>query len=157
MKADAILIDRPHRQQPASRALFGLFTLFAWMLWISLWLPLITALAWLFGLHTSYVELFLHNHSRGWHQMLYLCWLAAGCAVVISVWSGYNWWRFHHLDRRRGRAAVSMSLMAEQLGVVHASAIELRSAARIVLEFADDGSISHMKAPPGNTELQSPR
>ncbi len=158
MKAEAILINRPHRQRRANRALFGLLTLFAWLVWVSLWLPLITALAWLFGLHTSYVELFLRNHAGGWHQLLYLFWLALGCAVVITAWSAYNWKRFHKLDRRRGRPVPSMTAMAERLGVVHASAIELRSSDRIVLEFADDGSISHARPLPSDTpRLESPR
>ncbi len=147
MKAEAILIDRPYRQPRTTRALFGLLTLLAWVAWGLLWLPLLTALAWLFGLHTSYVELFVHNHARGWHQVLYLLWLALGCAVVISAWSAYNWWRFHELDRRRGRSMVSMAAMAEGLGVHQSTAIELRSSTRVVLEFAGDGSISHAKAP----------
>lgn len=148
MKAEAILIQQPQKQRPASRALYGLVTLFAWVVWVSLWLPLITALAWLFGLHSSYIELFLHNHSNGRHQILYLLWLALSCAAVISAWSGYNWWRFRHLDRRRGRPTVSMNAMAESLGVVNAGAIALRSSSRIVLEFAEDGEISHVEAIP---------
>lgn len=148
MKAEAILIQRPHRQRPASRAFFGLLTFLAWMLWVSLWLPLITLLAWLFGLRTSYVQLFVDNHARGWHQLLYLSLLALACAVVISSWSAYNWWRFRALDRRRGRSRVAMTAMAGQLGVQPASAIELRSGARIVLKFAEDGSIHHVVATP---------
>jgi biofilm PGA synthesis protein PgaD len=158
MKAEAILINRPHRQRRANRALYGLLTLFAWIVWVSLWLPLITALAWLFGLHTSYVELFLRNHTGGWHELFYLFWLALGCAVVITTWSAYNWRRFHKLDRRRGRPPASMTAMAERLSVTHASAIEMRSSDRIVLQFADDGSISH--APirtPSDPRLENPR
>ena len=147
MKAEAILIDRPDRQRRASRTLFGLLTLFAWIAWVSLWLPLITALAWWFGLRTSYVELFLSDHADGWGQLSYLFWLALGCAVVIAAWSAYNWKRFHKLDRRRGRPPVSMTAMAERLSVAHVSAIELRSSDRIVLKFADDGSISHIPGP----------
>jgi biofilm PGA synthesis protein PgaD len=144
MKAEAILINRPHRQRRVNRALYGLITLFAWIVWVSLWLPLITALAWLFGLHTSYVELFLRNHAGGWRQLFHLLWLAVGCAIVITTWSAYNWRRFHKLDRRRGRPPASMTAMAERLSVAHASVIEMRSSDRIVLDFADDGSVSHV-------------
>jgi biofilm PGA synthesis protein PgaD len=147
MKAEAILIHRPHRQRRASRAIFGLLTLVAWIAWVSLWLPLITALAWWFGLHTSYVELFQRDHTAGWGQLLYLLWLALACALVISSWSAYNWKRFHKLDRRRGRPPASMTAMAELLSVDHASAIELRSSNRIVLAFAEDGSVSHIPGP----------
>lgn len=154
MKAEAILIDRPHRQRRASRTLFGLLTLFAWIAWASLWLPLITALAWWFGLRTSYVELFLREHAGGWSSLFYLFWLASGCAVVIATWSAYNWKRFHKMDRRRGRPPPSMTAMAEQLNVAHASAIELRSSNRIVLQFADDDSIRHIPAP---TAVDPPR
>lgn len=146
MKAEAILIKRSYRQRPGRRALYGLLTFFAWLVWVSLWLPLITLLAWLFGLHTSYIELFVRNHASGWHELLQVGLLSLLCTGIVVGWSTYNWWRFRGLDRRRGRHVVAMAAMAEALGVKHGTAIELRSARRIALSFDADGQIDHQRA-----------
>lgn len=43
-----LIIDRPDLQSWRQRAVFGSLTVMFWMLWLLLWLPLITLLGWLF-------------------------------------------------------------------------------------------------------------
>jgi biofilm PGA synthesis protein PgaD len=144
MKAEAIIIHRPERQAPARRALFAVLTLGAWFVWVSLWLPLITLVAWLFGMRTSYVELFVREHGNGLSDLLVVVAIGVCCGLIEILWSSYNFRRFRHATRRRARPLVGLDAMAESLLVAQPSAVHLREQPRTVLQFADDGTIRHL-------------
>lgn len=135
MKAEAILINRPRRQGRSRRALFGLLTLLAWMIWLSLWLPLLTALAWLAGVRISYLELIRRHHGEGWYDLLTVLGIALVALLVAALWSGYNFRRFHDRNRRRGRPPAQLPAMAEKLEVPLPLAEKMRGASRMVLGF----------------------
>ena len=50
------------RASTATRTLHGVLTLAAWALYAYLWLPVLTVLAWVMGVRTSYVELYVRNN-----------------------------------------------------------------------------------------------
>ncbi|MFC4763925.1 poly-beta-1,6-N-acetyl-D-glucosamine biosynthesis protein PgaD [Dyella koreensis] len=145
MRAEAILIQRPERQHPAQRMLFTTATLLAWALWASLWLPLVTLVAWLLGLRVSYVELVVREHSHGVQDLLTMLVIALACALTAAAWAGYNRLRYGHLRRRHRSLPADRTAIAGALGVQHATAAWMYTAPRMVLEFLEDGLIVHQQ------------
>lgn len=143
MKAEAILIHRPERQHPARRFFFTTATLMAWMAWASLWLPLVTLVAWALGFHVGYVEMAVREHGHGGQDLAMLLALAAGCGLLMMVWSSYNYLRFAHRDRRQRSRAVERRAIAATLGVQQETAAWMQRAPRMVLEFPDGGEVVH--------------
>jgi poly-beta-1,6-N-acetyl-D-glucosamine biosynthesis protein PgaD len=143
VRAEAILIQRPTRPRPARNAFFALITFMAWLVWGVLWLPMITLIAWSVGLHNSYVELVVREHGKGWRDLVAIVLIAAVCAVITLLWSGYNRLRYGNLTRRRTPTAVSREAMAKSLKVSATTAREMRSQRRVVLEFLQDDSVVH--------------
>jgi len=143
MRAEAILIQRPARSRPARNAFFALITFMAWLVWGVLWLPMITLVAWSAGLRNSYIELVMREHGKGWRDLVAILLIATICAVITLLWSGYNRLRYGNLTRRRTPTAVSREAMSKSLKVRTATAREMRSQRRVVLQFLQDDSAVH--------------
>jgi biofilm PGA synthesis protein PgaD len=141
MKAEALLVHYPRRQGTARRTLFALLTLLAWMAWLSLWLPLLTLAAWLFGARATYIELVVNSHRGGWVDLLVVVAIAAVATSIAFLWSRYNYRRFHLAKRRQGAAPVALAAMAKKLEVPTTIAARLRHARRTQLVFSEDGRV----------------
>lgn len=146
MRAEAILIQRPIRPRPARNAFFALITFMAWLVWGVLWLPMITFVAWSAGLRNGYIELVVREHGKGWQDLVGIVLIAAVCAVITLLWSGYNRLRYGSLTRRRTPTVVSAQAMATSLKVQMTTATEMRAQRRVVLQFLQDDSVVHRVA-----------
>ncbi|HUB88169.1 MAG TPA: poly-beta-1,6-N-acetyl-D-glucosamine biosynthesis protein PgaD [Dyella sp.] len=138
MKADFI-INRPHRQSPLQRTLFTLITMVAWTLWISLWLPLLTLIAWLLGVEDAFKQLGLMHPLHAANDLSIVLCVAIVCALLMGSWSQYNRVRFAGKQRRRGNRAVELAEMAPVLAASLDTARRLRARQRSVVHFAPDG------------------
>ncbi|WP_333679799.1 poly-beta-1,6-N-acetyl-D-glucosamine biosynthesis protein PgaD [Dyella sp.] len=140
MKAD-LIINRPHRQQPLQRGLFAIVTIVAWTLWISLWLPVITFFAWLFGLGDAYKQLGLMHPLHAANDLSMVLSIAAVCALSMGSWSQYNRFRFAGKQRRRGNRALDIAEMAPALSASVDTAKQLRARQRAVIRFGQNGEM----------------
>jgi biofilm PGA synthesis protein PgaD len=136
MKAEGFVIQNERQRTPAQRALSSLVTLVAWMLWLYLWLPVITLVAWLAGLRTAWVELSAEAYADQTSDLLAILGYALASAVVFAAWAYYNQARFAHKTRRRqGPAAVTLVEEAMALDVDPRQAQALRSQQHSTLVF----------------------
>lgn len=142
MKAEAIIIDDPQRQKPIKRYFYALITLLAWVIWSALWLPLVTLVAWSFGIHTSYVELVLREHGRGAQDLWIVAAIMIVCTLIEISWSLYNQYHYGQLRRRLERPLVDSSDIAIALHVQQATALKMRDARNMTLIFLDDNSVT---------------
>jgi biofilm PGA synthesis protein PgaD len=131
MKASEKLILRTRAQPPLQRSLATLLTLAAWSVYAYLWLPLLTALLWMFGLRTSYVRLYLEQQSADFPLIGHLLGLAVICAVSLIGWAEYNRIRFQGQVRRGPMTDASLADVATPLGVAHEHA-RLMQEARVI-------------------------
>jgi len=138
MKAEFI-INRPHRQQPLQRTLFTLVTMVAWTLWISLWLPVLTLIAWLLGLEDAFNQLGFMHPMHAANDLSIVLTIAVVCALSMGSWSQYNRVRFTGKQRRRGNRTVDITEMAPALAASVETAHQLRAGQRSVIHFAQDG------------------
>jgi biofilm PGA synthesis protein PgaD len=140
MKADFI-IDRPRRQPPLQRTLFAVITMVAWTLWISLWLPVLTLIAWLLGLEDTWRQLGLMHPLHAANDLRIVLTVAVICALSMGSWSQYNRVRFSGKQRRRGNRHLDIAEMAPVLASSVDTARQLRSGRRSVIRFAHDGQM----------------
>lgn len=138
MKADFI-INRPHRQPPLQRTLFTLITMVAWTLWISLWLPVLTLIAWLLGLESAYEKLGLMHPAHAANDLSIVLSIALVCMLLMGSWSQYNRLRFAGKQRRRGNRALDIEEMAPALSASLETAKQLRKSQRSIIRFTPDG------------------
>ncbi|HEX7816130.1 poly-beta-1,6-N-acetyl-D-glucosamine biosynthesis protein PgaD [Dyella sp.] len=142
MKADAIMIQRPEHQRPLQRVMFGAITVVAWVIWASLWIPLITALAWTVGLGDVYVQLDLGHPLHGGGDLDIVLVDAVACVSLFCSWSGYNHLRFAGKEKRRGNKPVTVEQVARGIGASTITAKTMQGQRRSVVYVSDDGRMS---------------
>ena len=141
MKADPIIINRPERQKPVQRAIFTFITMLAWTLWVSLWLPLITLIAWLLGLQDAYIKLGLDHPFRAANDLGLVLRVAIMAALSLGAWAFYNRVRFAGKQKRRANRFVELAEMAPVLDASVNTAQQLRASRRSVIHFNDNGGM----------------
>jgi biofilm PGA synthesis protein PgaD len=140
MKADPI-INCPERQKPLQRAIFTVITMLAWTVWVSLWLPLITLIAWLLGLQDVYIKLGLDHPFRAANDLGLVLQVAVLAAVSLGSWAFYNRMRFAGKQKRRANRFIDLAEMAPVLDASVITAQQLRSRRRSIVHFNDRGGM----------------
>ena len=141
MRAEAILIDRPDRQSWWRRIGYAIITIVAWVIWILLWLPVLTIIAHALGLPDVYRDIILIAPLQNHNDLHVIGWLAMASAVIFASWSGYNRYRFSGLQRRQGNEPFGLTATAATLGASVVTAERLQSSRRSVVDFEEDGTM----------------
>jgi biofilm PGA synthesis protein PgaD len=139
MKAETIIIQRPERQSTAQRAAFATVTVFAWLFWAFLWLPLLTLGAWAFGLRNAWLQLHVLSPIGNGGDINIILLVAVLCAAVFSSWSGYNHARFAGKQKRRGNKPVDVAETAAAIGATTGDAMTMQGNRRTVISVSQDG------------------
>lgn len=121
------IIDHRSQRSRGKRAASGALTAAAWAIYASLWLPLITAVAWYAGLRTAYSHIYLQQHQVDIFLLLWVPLIALGCGVLLIGWAEYNRIRFSKTDRRQRRTEVHADTVSAGLGVGAAMAAQMRN------------------------------
>lgn len=139
MKAEAIIIQRPERQSHAQRAAFATLTVFAWLFWAFLWLPLLTLAAWAFGIRSAWVQLRVFDLVDNGGDINVILIVAVVCAAVFSAWSKYNHARFAGKQKRRGNKPVGVPQTAAAIGASTEDAMRIQAHRRAVVSVSANG------------------
>ncbi|HXP01857.1 MAG TPA: poly-beta-1,6-N-acetyl-D-glucosamine biosynthesis protein PgaD [Luteibacter sp.] len=142
MKAEAILIQRPERQSSAQKAVFAAVTVFAWLFWAFLWLPLITLGAWAFGLRNAWLQLHVLGPIGDGGDINVILLVAILCAAVFTSWSGYNHARFAGKQKRRGNNPVGVAQTAAAIGASTDDAMKIQAHRRAVVSVSEGGYLT---------------
>ncbi len=130
-----------HPRDPAPggvRTLQGIVTLLAWIAYAWLWLPVITVLAWMLGIHTSYTELWMRNYDFDQDTFGILFTLAVVATVLLIGWAEYNRHKFGGHDRRAPAQNAEPMQIAEVLGTSPEVSHPLGQAKSITLAMGED-------------------
>jgi biofilm PGA synthesis protein PgaD len=141
MKAEPLIINRPERQKPLQRATSTFITMIAWALWVSLWLPLLTLIAWLLGLQDVYLKLGLDHPFQAAQNLDMVLGVACVCAVSLGAWAFYNRVRFAGKQRRTANRVVDIQEMAPVLETTVDTAKHLRVNRRSIIHVNEQGGI----------------
>lgn len=133
------LISNSRAVAPATHTLHGVVTLVAWVLYAFLWLPLITLVAWLLGVRTTYIELYLQNQRFDPTLAITLPLLALACATLLIGWAEWNRWRFGDRERRAAHDDVALADVAAALHADGTLGDRLSAAKSAVLTMDAEG------------------
>ena len=133
-----LIINKPSLAPLPDRIGWAFFKALFWILWIGLWMPLITLLLWLLGAH-FYNEYFLDGLPMHRHFFL----LSAGVVVALGasllLWAKAEFLRFHLLHRRNRSVPVACSELAEFAQISDQQLAQLSTARRMIVHHTGQG------------------
>ena len=104
-----LIIETPGLQNLKQRFGHSMFTLAFWLFWFYLWQPVISIVAWAFGVR------FFHENMIGLGGLQGFLSLLGGYALVVGSialiffgWAAYNNFRFRHRSRRESLWKISL-------------------------------------------------
>ena len=140
---NTLIIDRPELQSNAHRYGWSSVTFIFWVLYIYLWLPFITLVAWWIG--AEFFNLHIIQLS-GYSGVIEKLGLYAAIILVISVvligWAKIEHLRFKDKPRRKGGTAVTVAEVAKIYNLDENQLIQLRQEKSVVVHFSDKGVMS---------------
>lgn len=122
----------------ATRTMHGVLTLAAWMLYAYLWLPVITLLAWILGVRTTYIELYLQNNRFDNGIFLVILVLGVIATLLLVGWAEWNRHKFGGPDRRAPAQHVGADDVAQSLFAGADVSQRLTRAKSITLAMSED-------------------
>ncbi|HEY4582701.1 MAG TPA: poly-beta-1,6-N-acetyl-D-glucosamine biosynthesis protein PgaD [Lysobacter sp.] len=131
-----------NRASAATRTLHGVLTLAAWALYAYLWLPVLTVIAWVLGVRTSYIELYVRNNRFDNSIFLVILALALAATVLLVGWAEYNRRKFGGPDRRSAPDNVESDDVAQSLSAPPELSQRLVAAKSMTLSMGVDARLA---------------
>ncbi len=129
-------IDAPELLTRRQRTLGALITGIMWVVYVYLWLPLVSLLAWGLGIEFAYEVMVRAGGAAALRTaLLWYGVMLADVVLTVSIWSLINKWRFAGSNRRTAHLAVADESMAHYFGVTLDELARLRAAQRVELEI----------------------
>ena len=140
---NSLIIDRPELQSNAQRYGWSSITFIFWLLYIYLWLPLITLVAWWIGAKLFNLHIIQLN---GYTSLLEKLGLYSAIIFIISAiligWAKIEHLRFKDKPRRKGSVAVTDKEIAKKYNLQESQLAHLRLEKSVIVHFSDRGTIS---------------
>lgn len=134
------IIHRPDLQSRRQRSLFALLAGIGWLVWLYLFLPLVTLLGWHFGV-VRFRDYVIDSQSHTWASLTIYVITIAGAGAALLIWAFYNYRRFRHADRRRPAAPMTAERLAITYGMNADEVARLQQARVATFEHDDHGNI----------------
>ena len=143
MSYHPLIIERPELQSNVQRYGWSSLTFVFWVIYVYLWLPLLTLLAWWIG-----AQLFDYHmiQLQGYAGLIDKLSLYSSIILIISAiligWAELNRLRFKNQLRRNDVADVTVGEVARKYKINEHQLAELRQKKSMKVHFSDDGVIS---------------
>lgn len=142
-----LIINQPGLQRPLDRALWATVTWAFWSLWFVLWLPLITLIAWGFGIHSGFDQMV---NRLGYLELVRLmpnyALVVGGAGLVHIGWAYSQYLRFHGRVPGAVRETVSSLEIAATLGLNPVNLQNWQCERRLTAHHHADGRLLHVIA-----------
>lgn len=144
--ANPLIIERPDLQSGNQRAVFGVLTALFWLLWVVLWLPLITVFGWAFF---GYQFRFHMIEMEGYVGFLGVL-TVYGLVILLMgggllAWAKYNHLRFRGMDRRKGFAPPTPADLAAIHGRAPAEVAQWQTMNIVTVHHDSEGRIERVE------------
>ena len=143
-----LIIERPDLQTTSQRYGSISVTVVCWMVWLYLFVPLLSLLAWVTGATLVYEVLYM-DLGEGLVVARAISY-GEGIGVLTGTycaWAVYNYLRWSGVERRHDRAAVSTEEMAETFHLKVERVREIRAAKVLTLSAEELGEMFSEKEP----------
>lgn len=110
-----------------------------WSLWTGLFIPIMTAILWLYQGRLIQNYVFAEQLKV---QLLNLLWLAVFtgiCCLMLLLWASYNWMRYRHSQQKKQVENVTQGDLAADFLVTPQQLFILQNAKNIVLHYDKQG------------------
>ena len=132
-------IDRPEYVRNKTAG-YGLFAL-GWMLWMWLFLPLLTLLFWWLGGNVAYDQLIVDAISKRPLNIFHLMGMIGVFILSLFIWASYNWYRFYDNEKRSFPIHVESSGIARSFNVNISDIERLKLAENMTLHYSEEGDL----------------
>ncbi|MGB6134358.1 MAG: poly-beta-1,6-N-acetyl-D-glucosamine biosynthesis protein PgaD [Acidobacteriaceae bacterium] len=144
MRAERPIIVRPDKQSWEQRITSRTLSGIAWGVWLMLWMPVLTAVLWIFGTRVTYIYIIRAPDET---SLLLIFLIMFICNMIVSGWSSYNYIRFARKTRRHATVPVSHEKVGELFGVTDPETLSLLLYSRILgLNFNEAGVLVRVDA-----------
>lgn len=152
-KADPPLIEEPTLRQARKRYADSFATFMAWMLWVYIWLPLVSLGAWVLGFRQAWIHVFLAAHPSVDALLSYLAvTLLLGGGLIL--WGRYNFHRFHGVERRHAPHDAETRELALDFRIPEDQLRRLRASQRVALGIDEEGAPRELHLRPSSVEAE---
>ena len=140
-----LIINSPDLQTLRQKYAYAVLTFLFWVIWFYLWLPLISLLAWLFGVEIFYQHMVVLEGLAGLRDLLgWYALVIVLIGITLLCWSAYNLLRFRGKNKRIRVDTLPLQQMADDFGVDPQAIESCRHGRRIVISHDNHGNISHI-------------
>ena len=141
-----LIIERPDLQSWRQKALYGTLTVLFWVLWVFLWLPLITLAGWLFFGYRFQVEMIqLNGYERFLNVLVVYAIVICAMGGGLIIWALYNHFRFRGSDRRKTTSAPSNAEMGDWAKQPASLLAQWQDCSVVVVHHDKDGNIDRVE------------
>jgi biofilm PGA synthesis protein PgaD len=118
-------IHRPELQSRVQRSVYALLSTIGWLVWLYLFGPLLSALAWMFG-YKRFNEYVLNNTSHAMHTLMIYAIIIGAAGLAFVLWATYNLFRFRGRSRRAATEPATLAEVARTYDVSEALVAQIR-------------------------------
>ncbi|HEY8102736.1 MAG TPA: poly-beta-1,6-N-acetyl-D-glucosamine biosynthesis protein PgaD [Burkholderiaceae bacterium] len=139
-----LIFEKPSLSPLPQRVGWAFFTALFWIIWVYLWMPLITLITWALGLH-AYTGFFESNEFFQMHQMGHLAILYTAVVCVMGssllLWARIEFLRFHNVNRRSIPVPVKVEELAKYASLPEETLRGWTNARRVVVHHDNHGHV----------------
>ena len=133
---DCLIINEPDLKSMPIIFGEGILTVLFWGLWFYLWLPLISALAWLFGFRLFYSYFVALGGFEGFiRQLNVFCSGVVLSSGMLALWSFYNLKRYGSYNRRTIALRTNDKALMRRFSLTEGQLNHMRKAKRVTVFF----------------------
>lgn len=152
-------IYRPDLQGRLRRGLDNTLTVLGWLVWLYLFIPLITLIGWIFGYHRLDQFVLSSPRASAYTLVIYMIVIALAGATLV-LWALYNLVRFRGKERRSHPHNITEDALAAEFHVETSQLWRLQRSRIAQIHCDDDGNIAEIKyasLTPSGTQPQTPK
>lgn len=141
----SLIIESPELQSYAHRYGWNSVTFFFWILYIYLWLPFITLIAWWIGLklfHYQIVE--LHGYAGVIDKLGLYSAIVVMLSITLIGWARIERFRFKDAIRRVDNTTISVGDIAKIFKLQESQLIQLRQKKSVIVYFSEKGQLAEI-------------
>ncbi|MBI1890650.1 MAG: poly-beta-1,6-N-acetyl-D-glucosamine biosynthesis protein PgaD [Burkholderiales bacterium] len=140
-----LIFEKPSLAPLPQRVGWAFFTALFWILWIYLWLPLITLFVWIGGFYSYgdyYADVKMQNEIGSLRHLIAIYTiviLAMGASLLL--WARIEFIRFHKVNRRSRPVPVTAEELAAYASLPQQEVAAWQSTRRVVMQHDDHGHV----------------
>ena len=142
---NGLIIESPDLQTIWMKYSYSVITFAIWGLWLYLWAPLLSLLAWFFGFSLFYEHMIELEGYKGFLKLLGL--YALGITLLSSallIWARYNQYRFRGKEKRRFAKPVTVEDKAIFFGIDEKDLARWRTMKSLKIRIDKKGDIMNV-------------